>query len=56
MGWGPDKGSPKHPHLWRSHRKTPTENEKSFFSISTTRLSESVEGLNSSLAQLPGEL
>jgi len=27
-----------------------------FFSISTTRLAESVEGLNSSLAQSPGEL
>jgi len=26
------------------------------FSISTTRLAESVEGLNSSLAQSPGEL
>jgi len=27
-----------------------------FFLISTTRLAESVEGLNSSLAQSPGEL
>jgi len=27
-----------------------------FFSISTTRLAESAEGLNSSLAQSPGEL
>jgi len=27
-----------------------------FFSILTTRLAESVEGLNSSLAQSPGEL
>jgi len=36
--------------------KTPTENEKNFFSISTTRLAESVEGLNSSLAQSPGGL
>ena len=34
----------------------PIENEKVFFSISTTRLAESVEGLNSSLAQSPGEL
>jgi len=29
---------------------------KTFFSILTTRLAESVEGLNSSLAQSPGEL
>jgi len=37
-------------------RKPPTENENFFFSILTTRLTESVEGLNSSLAQSPGEL
>ena len=37
-------------------RKPPTKNEKIFFSISTTRLAESVKGLNSSLAQSPGEL
>ena len=37
-----------------SPRKLPTENEKIFFLIS--RLAESVEGLNSSLAQSPGEL
>jgi len=38
-------------------RKTPTENEKKFFSISTTRLAESAEGfLNRFLAQSPGEL
>ena len=36
--------------------KTPTENEQIFFSISTTRLARSVEGLNSSLAQSPAEL
>ena len=34
----------------------PTKNEKIFFSISTTRLVESVGGLNSSLSQSPGEL
>jgi len=34
----------------------PTENEKIFFSILTTRLAESVEGLNSSLAQSPAEV
>jgi len=38
-------------------RKTQTQNEINFFfSIWTTRLAESVEGLNSSLAQSPGEL
>ena len=37
-------------------RKPPTENKIIFFSISTTRLAESVEGLNSSLAQSPCEL
>ena len=36
-------------------RKPLTENENIFFSVSTTRLAESVEGLNSSLAQPPGE-
>jgi len=36
----------KHLHLLRSPRNTPTENEKVFFSISTKRLAESVEGLN----------
>jgi len=36
-------------------RKPPTETEI-FFMISTTRLAESVQGLNSSLAQSPGEL
>ena len=36
--------------------RKPHRNRKSFFSILTTRLAESVEGLNSSLAQSPGEL
>jgi len=53
MGWGPGpgKGNQKHPHLWRSLPKTPHRKQKFFFSISTTRLVESVEGLKSSLAQ-----
>ena len=38
------------PHLWRSPQRTPN-----FFSISTRRLVESVEGLNSSLALVKGE-
>jgi len=48
MGWGPGpgKGSQKHPHLWRSPRKPPPK----------TKTSKSVEGLNSSLTQSPGEL
>ena len=45
----------KHPYLWRSPRKAQTQN-KIFVSILTTRLAESVEDLNSSLAQSPGEL
>jgi len=58
MSWGPGPGkcSQKHPHLWRSHPKTPHRKGKIFFSISTTRLAESVEGLNSSVAQSSGEL
>jgi len=35
---------------------TPTKNKKRFSSISTRRLAESVDGLDSSLAQSPGEL
>ena len=37
-------------------RNTPTEIEKRFFSISSRRLAESVDGLDSSLAQSAGEL
>jgi len=37
-------------------RNPPTENEKRFFSILTTRLAESVAGLDISLAQSPVEL
>jgi len=37
-----------------SRKKTPKT--KTFFSISTRRLAESVKSLNSSLAQSPGEL
>ena len=37
-------------------RNPPTENEKCFFSILTTRLAESTDGLDSSVAQPPGEL
>ena len=37
-------------------RNPPTENEKHFVSVLTTRLTESVDGLVSSLAQSPGEL
>jgi len=36
--------------------RKPPPKTKIFFSISTARLAESVEGLNSSLAQSPGEL
>jgi len=58
IGWGPTpgKGIQKHSHLWRSTPKTPYRKRKIFFSISTTRLAESVEGLNSSLPQSLCEL
>jgi len=36
--------------------KRQTKNEKKFFSMSTRRLAESVEGLNSSLALAAGDL
>jgi len=44
------------PSLWHHLQKTPTKNEKNFFSMSTWRLAESVEGLNSSLALAAGDL
>jgi len=46
----------KHPYLWRSAQKSSNPKRKIVVSILTTRLAESVEGLNSSLAQSPGEL
>jgi len=39
-----------------SSRNPPTKNEKRFFSTLSTRLAESVDGLDSSLAKSPGEL
>ena len=42
----------KMPSLWRHAKKI--QNEKTFFSL-TRRLAESVEGLNSSQAQLAGK-
>jgi len=55
MDWGPGpaKGGQKkqkHPHLWQSPQIIPSRKRKNFFSISTRRLAESVEGLNSPLA------
>jgi len=57
IGWGPGPGKciQKHSHLWRSPRKL-SPKTKIFFLILTTRLTESVEGLNSSLAQSPSWL
>jgi len=43
------------PHSDVTFRK-PTTEKKVFFSISTKRLAESVDCLDSSLAQLPGQL
>jgi len=61
--WDGAQGQPKlakitqkHPYLWRSPQKSSNPKRKIFFSILTIRLAESVEGLNSSLAQSPGEL
>ena len=60
--WVGDQGRPKVAYFSKTcplcdvtSRKTPTETKKIVFSILTTRPAESVEGLNSSLAQSPGE-
>ena len=51
------KKKQKHPHLQRSPQRTPYRKRKSFFlSISSRRLAESEDGLDSSLAQSGGEL
>jgi len=47
---------PKHPFFVTSPSEIPHRKRKTFFSILTTRLAESVDGLDSSLAQSPGEL
>jgi len=44
------------PHCDVTYTNPPPKTKNVFFSILTTRLVESVEGLNSSLAQSPGEL
>jgi len=44
------------PHCDVTSRNPLTENEKRFFSSSTRRRAESVDGLDSSLVQSPGEL
>jgi len=41
--------------LWRHLQKTPNGKQKTCFSISTRRLAESVDGLDSSLAQLSSD-
>ena len=46
----------KHHHIMTSLQKTLNPKQKNFFSISTRRLAESAEGLNSSVAQSAGEL
>jgi len=61
MGWGPGpaKGGQNFqnmPSLWRHLQKSPHRKRKTFFSILTTRLAESVDDLDSSLAQSPGKL
>ena len=44
------------PSLWHHLQKTPPKTKRVFFSISSRRLAESVDGLDSSLAQLGGKL
>jgi len=61
MDWGPGPGKgsqkkQKHPHLQRSPQRTPNRKRKPFFSISSRKLAESEDGLDSSLAQSGGEL
>jgi len=61
LGQRPEPGkdgqnNAKTPLLVTSPQKSSNPKRKIFFSILTTRLAESVEGLNSSLAQSPGEL
>ena len=41
-----DHKTRKHPHLWRPPIEPQTKNWKIFFWLGTTRLAESVEGLN----------
>jgi len=61
-GLGPRAGQkwpkfPKPAFIVTSPAEKPhTENEKRFFSMSTRRLAESIEGLNSSLAVAAGDL
>ena len=62
--WDSAQGQPKmakikqkHPYLWRPPQKTSNPKRKMFFfSMSTRRLAESVDGLNSSLALTAGDL
>jgi len=61
MGWGPGPAKvgqnfQNMPFLWRHLLTLPTENGERFFSVLTTRFAEFVDGLDSSLAQSPGEL
>jgi len=46
----------KHLDLWHCPQRMPNRKQNTFFSISTRRLAESVEGLNSSLALAAGKL
>jgi len=57
MGWGPGPAKiSKTCPLCDVTSRNPHRKRKTFFSIFTTRLAESVDGLDSSLAQPPGEL
>ena len=43
------------PSLWRCLQRTPNRKRKTYFSISTRRLAESVEGVNSCMALVAGD-
>jgi len=60
LGWRPGQGKvhqkAKNTHTCDDSTDNPKPKTKILFSVSTRRLAESAEGLNSSLAQSAGEL
>jgi len=56
QGWPKEAKIPKSLLCDITSRNPPPKTKNFFFSILITRLAESVDGLDSSLAQSPGEL
>jgi len=56
LAWGPGKVGPNMLSLWRNTQRTQNPSQKIFFTISSWRLAEFVEGLINSLALLVGKL